>query len=225
MKAVIYKTAAGQPAFTVATRHGAPPVPEFPIARDITAIQWTDVMWQLAANYSPLALNTQHPDHSNAYHVGESGHDSLGGGMLSWSRRYATKPATRFEYPRAAVTYPGWYLEREPSSENTTVQVTYEYYLIGPEGFCDYANEDEIPLIPESRMTDTAGADVALLSGILLNDGGGVLFDTTPTLADYKDLVADDLAATGLYSLVLDCNLEPYAGNIIARVTRRVKAK
>jgi len=77
-----------------------------------------------------------------------------------------------------------------------------------------------LPCGADSRVTDTAGKDVSIFSGgdLYLNDGGGVLDDTTPTLANYKTAVG-----TAAYSLVLDSKPEHYLGGIWAVVTRYVK--
>jgi hypothetical protein len=216
--------APGQPAFNTVQPTGGL-VPDNTIPRDPTALIWSQPHQVDRSGYTAPTLNAKNVTYDTAYLIGDSGFGGEFDDTLTFTRRWATKPATRYTYARAAVTYPGWYSEREPSSQNTLVQSTYEYFLVGPEAWCDYASVDEIPIIEETRVTDTNGMDVAILSGFFLNDGGGVLYLTTPTLADYKDLVADDLAITALYSLVMDCNFEDYAGNIVARVTRRVKAK
>lgn len=73
-------------------------------------ILWPHV--QNAADRTPLALDTVHPDVSTAYLVNEFGFQDIGGGIDRWFREYATIPAARrnltgtevFQFPGLPTT-------------------------------------------------------------------------------------------------------------------------
>lgn len=62
---------------------------------------------QARANYSPLALDTAHPDSASFLLVKESEFEDLGGGIQEWTRTYAAIPSQRIEGRSLAWELPG----------------------------------------------------------------------------------------------------------------------
>lgn len=196
---------------------------EFPFHNkfgDADHVVFTQGYMQRWPNYAPPTLNDPATiETESVYCVGDEGLSDAGTGLVAFDRLWANVPATHYDYETTSVTYPGWYEEREPYAQTTQAQIQYEYFLVGTGE--TYETPDEIPVTAETRVTDTAGKDVFILSGdVYLNDGGGVLDDTTPTLTAYKALVSG-----GTYAIVIDSRVEQYLGGIWIRITRRVKAK
>lgn len=97
-------TAAGQNAFTTATRvYG--PIISYPYPRDLTLKTITEKWWITATSFSPLALDTAHGTISGAYLVGESDFVRMDGGILEWTRTYSTVGATRSD-PNGTYAFP-----------------------------------------------------------------------------------------------------------------------
>lgn len=196
-----------------------PSYPFFSKFGDADHVVFTRPMVQLSENYSPLALNTSATiNGESVYAAGDSDPTDIGAQVMSFDRIYANVPAAHYDYETSSLTFPGWFEQRDPNTQAVTVQIEYEYFLVGPGQ--TYETVDEIPLVDDSRVTNTDGLDVSIFSGgdLYLNDGGGVLSATTPTLTDYQTAIT-----TAAYSLVIDSKPEHYLGGIWAVVTRRVK--
>lgn len=79
---------------TLATEHGArQEFRDFPDLPEITSFK--QAMIQYRASFTPLALDTPHATERNFYLVGESPIKTFGGLLVSWTREYATIPASR----------------------------------------------------------------------------------------------------------------------------------
>ncbi len=190
---------------------------------DTTHVIYSQKFIQLWDDYAPPALNDDETiGGGTVYFIGDVGLNDIGTGCVEFERRWANVPAAHSDYERTAVVYPGWLLMRNPSAQTVATQVLYEYFIVGTGE--TYETPAEIPVTGETRVTDTNGLDVAILSGAILNNGGGVLYTTTPTISGYYATVTADLVPE-VYSIVLASSIEHYTGGIWARVTRSVKAK
>ncbi len=197
---------------------------EFPFSNkygDAAHILLTAPLVQLSASYAPLAINTTATvNGASVFVVGDSQPSEIGADVVAFDRQYANVPATHYDYETASLTFPGFFNSRNPYTQTETVQIERVYYQVG--AGLTYTTVDALPLIAESRVTNTAGLNVSIFSGgyLYLNNGGGILSPTTPSLATYIAL-----AAANTYSLVLDSKPEWYIGGLWAVVTRRAQAR
>lgn len=200
--------------FTTAAVQGGPHR-TFPFERDTTAFIEEQRYIQLKANFERLALNTAHPTIPTAYLVQETDLQNVGAGLVEWTRRYATVPATRIEYQADPYVFPAvfdaigsdsWRIA--PLAMSVTHRVEYSYYLVGS---ATYPTVDDIPLVLKFAPLFSVSIPVEV---------DFVNPSTVPTASAYLDLVddAEELA-------VEDSDLHIWLGNIYERVTRYVKAR
>lgn len=206
-----------------------PARPEYPFLNrygDASHVVFTIPYIVSALDYAPTALNTAATINGvSVFACGETAPADAGAGVLSYEGKFANVPASHFDYETYSATYPGYWGERVSYTQTVQAQLQYEYFKTGTGE--TYETPAEIPLVAETRVTNSGGLDVSILSGgeLFLTDGGEVapgvtLAATSPTLTAYKALVT---GAT--YSIAVDCKVEHYLGNIWARITRRVLAK
>lgn len=201
--------------FTTADVHGGPRR-TFPFERDLTAfIEEQDYMI-LKANFSRLALSTAHPSIPTAFLVQETDLQNLGAGLVQWTRRYATVPATRNEYESFAATFPAIFdavgsdsYRTLPLSLKVVARVEFRYFHVGTDPL--YPTVADIPLIERFSPVFSVSIDAEV---DFVNPG------TVPTVTDYLAMVED-----GDEIAVEDSELRPWMGNIYERVTRYVTAR
>jgi hypothetical protein len=176
-----------------------------PIPRDQTHVVYTERWQQAESAYSVTPLGTEHSAKPDYFLVDEQILERMED-LLTFERVWATIPATRSEPITVSYTFPGYFEERDPFTLGVAGRVIYEYFLT--------LTPDTITLVPAQRYTNTYG-DVQML-----NNGGGTLFITSPTLTEYKALVAgeDEINAT-------DSDCEPYMGPIWCRKTIKIVAR
>lgn len=92
--------------FTTASAVSAT-VPSYPIEGDTSAVLYSQDFVVDAQNYSRLSLDTAHGTISGAYLVDESAPREVGGGIIRFTRTYATIPGDRDEYETYSYTVPG----------------------------------------------------------------------------------------------------------------------
>lgn len=200
--------------FTTAAVQGGP-TRTFPFERDLTAFIEEQKYIILKANFARLALSTAHPSIATAFLVGESDLQNVGAGLVEWTRRYATVPATRSEYESFLYTYPeivnatGGDGARGPLAIKVNSRVEYSYYHVGSVA---HPTIDDIPLISAFQpLFSYWGAPIAVEFLSLVTD---------PTSDDYLEMVDDEEEIA-----VEDSDLHPWMGNIYERVTRYVLAR
>ncbi len=220
--------------------------PEFssPIPGVSTAYVLTQDFMQLLANFTPLALNTAHPDYATFYLVSESPRIPMGGGVVKWTRTYAAVPATHDEFEKHAYNFIGavgvfgfnvaTVAGRERKVLSVNSRVSRDYFLIGAGQTYTTAGE-----IPVTRATQYCQGSIYIPADYT--------FDTTiPTTAEYQAAVAeacDDgwaasvttqtIDATGAVTahafhgqlVAEDSGLARWMGNIWVRETRYVLAQ
>ena len=186
-----------------------------PFERDLTAFIEEQRYIIAKSSFARLALNTAHPSIASCYLVAETDPQNIGGGLVEWTRRYATIPATRNEYETYAYTFveiiraTGGDGTRGPFTKRVVSRVEYAYYMVGAGG--SYATVGDIPLVDGFRpQQDIWGSpiDVEFLSQT-----------TDPTSDAYLALVAAETEIA-----VEDSEVRAWMGNIYERVTRYVVA-
>lgn len=215
--------------FTTATLHG-PYRRSLPIVGDTTA-QIIEQDFQIAyGSFSALALDTAHATVTSAYLVSETPPSEVGGGILQWTRVYATVPATRSDYESFSYRFPGYLGTLNPPYN--------QYYGDDPEG------RDPLVLTVSSRIeykyalcatgqtytTPTAFYNAlgvsAQVYSINTNDEARVdyLFDGSPSASD-PTLTAYQALVTAKTEIVAeDSVMSRYMGNIYQIATRYVVA-
>jgi hypothetical protein len=209
--APFFKTAAGQPAFSTEARV-SDYEPGFAIGPgEPTALFITAKFWQLRANYSRPSVNSALGYNSQtAFFDDDTGFTDLTGGVMEWTRRWATVPASWNDYESFSTQFPGidslTIAARDPFARTITSKLMWDYFLVGSGGI--YGAPDEIPRIANNMPEFNYVTD-----------------DTTPTATVYSGYRTADAAAATSYSLIAeDSILQRHAGNIWGRVSRRVKA-
>lgn len=205
---VSYFTGAGQPAFTTAVSVGAPQyiTPPEGVTEFIGVQQ---KMWQVITAYTPPTLSTVATYFSSTcYLTGDSGFSEVGGGVMEFTREFAKKPSTYYEYMTTAATFPGVSGARLPFTREVTMQVENNFFTVGTG--LDYASPDLIPVI--AAQTFYYLGWLYDVSNIYLSGS------TTPTATSWSSLVT-----TGGYTYVIKASsLERWRGNIWLRKTQRV---
>lgn len=146
-----------------------------------------------------------------AYFVGDFGHSEAESGLTSFTRRWASVPALRYDYQTFIATYPGIFDQRDSFTRSVTSQLEIEYFLCIPGQ--PYPTPDAIPTI--------SAEEYFYLGDSLPRPAENFYLDasSTPTLGTYMGTVT-----AGDYTIVAeDSSLERYMGDIWARTTRRVK--
>lgn len=226
--------------FTTAASHGNFRR-SFPIPRDTTAQIIEQEFQILSGSFSALALSTAHPTVTSAYLVEEGPQIDIDGGMVQWTRRYATIPANRDEFESFSYTFPGLWSNdgnppynqywvsgadggRDPFPDKVVSRLRYEYF------HCKtgetYETPDEIPVLQGLEISLTTNADARM--DYLLPEGE-FLADTVPSREEWETLAAGGTGiGTGSNAgefIAEDSTIEHYMGNIWCRITRYVKAK
>ena len=220
--------------FTSAALHGPARI-SFPFPGDsATKIIEQDFV-VFFANFSALALNTAHATFTDAYLVGESPLQDIGGGVAMFTRTYAQKPATRSEYESFAYNFIGYLGDqlppydtwpgtgeqrgRDPFTKKVLSRLEYDYFRVWATTG-DYSSVASIPFIEaQTYITDDTASErpVKYLTDTSINTAAG---ETIPTQQDYKALV---IAGTEI--VAEDCDIRRWMGNIYERVTRYVVAQ
>jgi hypothetical protein len=92
--------------FTVATACGPKQI-EYPFEGDTESMVISQEFMQLQASFKRLPLDTRQSARLDAFLVNEDGFQNLGGGVMKWTRTYATIPQSRRENETFAYTLPG----------------------------------------------------------------------------------------------------------------------
>ena len=198
---------------------------------------------QSAVSYAPLALNAARSilvaDVARTlFFVGDQTPGRHTGPLVEFVREWADVPASRFEYQEIAYSFPGFRSTQAEYNQYSALnwrlgftrkvnaQIALDFFRVGVGAA--YASEDDIPRIAVTiwaRAANFVGARVSALQ-ILLSDSdaisGPVSWNgllTVPTRTAYEALVT-----AGAFSLVVDCEVDRYIGNIFVRRTVRVKA-
>lgn len=204
---------------------------------------------QFAENFTPLALNTAHPDATyTAYKlVSESPNQDIGNGIVKWTRTYAKVPTTRNDYATISYNFVGFYgaiadiatvtsfpiVGRNRFSNNVTCRIQYDFYLVDG---TTYATPASIPTIIERRYyiplgTISGGVFTATYTRDTLNDlATGKATDSIYDKASWGNLVPTYPTLTeylGWITAGTEIVAEPsqisrWMGNIYVRSTKYI---
>ena len=184
------------------------PVLEYPFRQDLTAKLYKIDYVQRAEYFVPLALDTTCPDESTAYLVNESNPGPTGGGLVRWTRTFATVPATRTEFSTTSFSFPAFRTDADstdtlrPGFTQTVVsKVEYSYLLTTDPGSDLTIATQWQPLDPSSNACNFVASD------------------TTPTKATYEGYISG-----GTYLQSAETAVARWMGNIWQMENRKVKA-
>lgn len=117
------------------------PVFKSPLPNTTAQYEFTQKFQQFKNNFSPLALNTKHPNYPTYVLVAESEEHDIGGGVVEWERTYSQVPATYNDYETFAYSFIGITTVtgvnvpvvqgRNRFSERVTSRIQYDFFLAG----------------------------------------------------------------------------------------------
>lgn len=205
------------------------PVLSAPIPHDKVEYVLKQDFIVLRKSFVPLDIMTAHPsasktpDYSAYLLCNESEREDIGGGIVRWTRTYATKPSTWSQiegnYAYNFIGLAGTFgigdlvTGRKRFTRSVPLLVTRDYYLIGAGG--DYATSDLIPINAEQLYY----FNNAYWPIDFLFDSPPFATASTPSLTAYLALVSG-----GSYIDVEASSVEQWLGNFFVRTTRQVKA-
>lgn len=227
-------------ALSTAARTGLP-VLSSPIPGVATEYLLSEKWMQARKNFSPLALNTIHPEFkvANNYErdfflVEETERQDAGTGLVTWDKLYAAVPVMHDEFETASYNFIGFYgaygintysvTGRERFTESVMSRVRHTYYLVGSGQ--TYTTPGAIPVVDAQRYWANA---TFYLPTDFLGDLAIIGIDTSPTRTAYNAMVADAVtnkwSATTGQIVAEGSRLSRWHGNIWKTETRYVLAK
>jgi hypothetical protein len=237
MATTFFITGSGQPAWTTAVAQGGPSY-QFPLSpKDSTHVVIRQVYWVLRANYSRASSNSACPSDlktgitsADAYFIDDTDFTPLVAGVLSFTRTWATVPATQTSYSTDVVRVPGKengaYPQRNAYEVERKVKVVDTYTLVGTG--TSYSDESTLNLsatayTPSATRRALGNTDGALFGAINYITGTD---PSTPSLTSYESAIATDAATATSYSYILKPAAPIlYLGNIFSRRAIYVKAE
>lgn len=186
-----------------------------------------------AANYTPLAINTDYGSSTGFRCVGDSELQDIGGGVCKFTRTFAKVPATWTDYEEYSYSFIGLAgaygvnaetaTGRERFTETVLSKVVYDYWIA--DGSSQTQNGDTATIttaanIPTVARTKYYEAGYATLETDYLKDSPPYATATVPSRTTYEGYVSG-----GTYVLVPEGSLiTRYMGQIWQRKTRYIKA-
>ena len=175
------------------------------------------------SSYSPLALNSPHPVFTSCVYVGDTNFGEKLGGLKSFTRQWASIPASYSEPTSVSYTMPGVLNVRDPFNTVTKGIYYHEFLLVGSGE--TYATFDAIPASGETKASYASSASYSLGAGVYLNAGGAGVSTSTPSTSTYVGWMTADSGNATSYSITAEPSyLERYMGNIWERTTLKIKA-
>lgn len=237
MSTVYFKLGAGQPDFTTETQVGD-------WARDYAfgAIEPTTKLFR--APFAQLANSISRPSNLANYNINgvicwfcdDVGFRDLRGGFQEWTREVCSLPANFNDYETYSYTFPGYYLGRQPFTDEPTAKLVKEFFVVGNTALgANYATPGDIPQFKAQNyawayaFSNVAGlpSDLTTLDGYLANTNANLyLFASVPNLTTYQGWVTTDNSNSASYTIEASASkLEHYRGPIWMRTRRFVKAQ
>ena len=169
-------------------------------------------------SWTALTLSTAHGVATAYLLVKEDDFSAIGGGQQTWSRYYACTPPQRVEFTTYAAQFPGMYQIRDPINTTSQGKITYDYFLID--------NPATVPTLGSESVVTYNAVGFPLLSNVYLNNGGGVLYASNPTLTAYQATITADTTTAASFSITAEAqSLTRWEGNFYERRTINIKAK
>lgn len=214
--------------FTTASAVGKPRI-SFPIPGDITAYTVDQDFMIFADNFAASALDAAHSTFTTAYLVGESPTQDLGGGVVRWTKTWATKPATRSEYESFAYNFIGfWYwtggsasIGRPRRTATVLSRTEYKYFRVFSSGgdYTTVAAMHAANAVDAYRYTFATDTD-ADIDYLVDSTAYPAQRATTPSQSAYETLISG-----GTEIAAEDSTVRRYMGNIYEIATRYVVAQ
>jgi hypothetical protein len=183
---------------------------------------------QALASYSPLALDTAHPDYSDFKLSMESEKRDLGAGIVQWTRTYAKLP---FAYSRPggnyAFTFPQIIATTQvgPNSYGSSQRLAFSRSVRAKLTRDFYRTADplaDIPVVTQFRIYLTGYPN---LDWPFVSDANSFSGVTVPSYTTYAGYITADAASAVSYSLCAEASrVTQWLGNIYIRETLYVKA-
>jgi hypothetical protein len=182
---------------------------------------------QNLADFTPLDLNTPHPDNAEFVLVEETSREDTGGGVVAWTRIYAKVPDAYSE-PGGNIAYQfiGFYgnfginvttitgRDRFVPPGGSAIRLHREFFLCGPGE--TYETGNDIPIIPEQQYYINNPRNIT----DYLADSPPFTVASTPTRTEYEAMIeaGDEIVAQASI-------ISRWMGNIFLRETRYIVAQ
>jgi hypothetical protein len=221
------------------------PVFEFPIEGVASPYVLKQDFMMLKSSFTPLSLNTAHPDDSSYKFVHEGPLQDIGGGGVKWTRTYAQTPSQHIEMSTVNYNFIGFWGLQPPTTGSSIVNpLTYygrprrvhlakvkhqfDYYNVPSDASTIY----DIPIIEETKYLSSntifgpSTIEVDFLWDYVTPDGRThFLAPSNPSRSTYEGWIAADKATANSFSIVSQgSRIERWMGNIFRRETLYIKA-
>jgi hypothetical protein len=223
------------------------PVLSSPIPGVVTEYVLTERWQQYRRDFTPLAINTLHPEYKVAnswerdfFLVSEGPRQDMGGGVVQWDRTYAAVPAQHSEFEAFVYNFIGycgtWGINVETATGRERFQravmskVVHDYFKVdmtlGSDAAPIYKLPGNIPMNVEQQYYESG---FATLSTDYLKDTPPFTTASSPSRTTYEGYVSDATtnkwaATTGLI-VAETSKLSRWMGDIWLRTTRYVLAQ
>ena len=194
--------------FAAPVRLSVQPQKKFPFRETLTAVIYEEQYCQRQEFFEPLALDTLHPEISGAYLVGETNPKADKGGLVKWTRVFATVPGNRTEFQTSNFTFPAYRTDsdsteqlRSAFSQTCVAKSIYSYLLTTDPG-------SDLTITPIFQPTDASSNKVNFVAS-----------DTTPNKSAYEAFVV-----AGTYIQAAETKVKRWKGNIWVMQNLQVKA-
>lgn len=181
----------------------------YPFRQDLTAVIYGEEYVQRPDHFVPLALSTPHPEITDAYLISESNPRSMGnGGLVKWTRNYATIPADRTEFATTNFSFPAY---KTDSADATELRAAFSETCVAKVNFSYVKTAD-----PATDLSFTARFQP---EDDASNNCNFVASDSTPTRTVYAGYVT-----AGTYIQAAQTKVRRWKGDIWELQDMLVKA-
>ena len=174
------------------------PRKRFPFRQDLTAILYDEDYVQRAEFFSPLPLDTPHPDIEDVFLVGESNPTTRSDGLFRWTRTFASTPGTREEWEMSSFTFP---IYKSTSADTSNLRDNFTRAVVA-KAIYSYVHTSD-------PATDLNIASIFQPIDTSSNNVDFVADDTTPTLETYQDFVSSQT-----YLQAAETQVSRWKGNV-----------
>ena len=174
-------------------------VKTYPFRQDLTAVVYAEEYVQRPDHFVPMALSTEHPEHSDAYLIAETNPRPMGnGGLVKFTRSFATIPADRTEFSTTNFSFPAY---KTLSADSTELRAAFSETCVAKINFSYLKTSD-----PATDLSFTARFQPVDASS---NNCNFVANDSTPTKTVYAGYVT-----AGTYIQAAQTRVRRWKGDI-----------
>lgn len=194
--------------FVTPIRTSIEPKVYYPFRQDLTAIIYEEEYVQRADHFTPMALDTPHPEKTDAYLIEESNPSRINGNLFKWVRKFATIPGTRTEFQSTNFSFPAFKTNSADTSElranfsETCVAKIFFSYQLTADPSVDLSFDEKFQPVDASS-----------------NACNFVASDSTPTKATYEGYIS-----ANTYIQAHQTKVSRWRGNIWEKQNIKVKA-